>query len=213
MVSERGFCHQLFSPKDKGKCKVGRGAAGWDLGRGGSGGREGKEKQVASTREREQISKPNIPREEKKKGESKTTGAQLFSSFSFSSFFFFSVLERVAKHDFYGIVLQSGSVKSSQVRQEEQGEQSEREEGEGEGGRGRQGLSVRVRMFLCVFCERERVCVCTKVDLGRREICCLCVCVYVQRGPSPTPQVNVGFFARNYYRLFFLRLLMCILIL
>lgn len=37
MVSERGFCHQLFSPKDKGKRKVGRGAAGWDLGRGRGG--------------------------------------------------------------------------------------------------------------------------------------------------------------------------------
>lgn len=108
---------------------------------------------MASTREREQISKPNIPREEKKKGESKTIGAQLFS-FSFSSFFFFfSGLERVAKHDFYGIVLQSGSVKSSQVSQtRRRAGRAEQERGrEQRGRRGRQGLSVRVRMFLCVL--------------------------------------------------------------
>lgn len=47
-----------------------------------------------------------------------------------------------------------------------------------------------------------------KLDLGREEDMLLrvCVCVYVQRGPSPTPQVNVGFFARNYYRLFFFKI-------
>lgn len=46
--------------------------------------------------------------------------------------------------------------------------------------------------------------VCTKLDLGRREICC---CVYMfKEALSPTPQVNVGFFARNYYRLFFFKI-------
>lgn len=49
---------------------------------------KGKEKQVASTREREQISKPNIPREEKKKGESKTNRGTTFFFFSFLFFFF-----------------------------------------------------------------------------------------------------------------------------
>lgn len=96
------------------------------------------------------FSKPNIPREEKKKGESKTTGAQLFSSFSFSSFFFFSGLERVAKHDFYGIVLQSGSVKSSQVKSDEKKSRECRaREREREGGRG--CLYVCAYFCVCVF--------------------------------------------------------------
>lgn len=52
-----------------------------------------------------------------------------------------------------------------------------------------------------------------KVDLGREEDM-LSVCVYMfKEALSPTPQVNVGFFARNYYRLVSLKLLMCILIL
>lgn len=122
----------------------------------------------------------------KRKERAKLTGAQLFS-FSFSSFFFFfSVLERVAKHDFYGIVLQSGSVKSSQVKSDKSRESKECRAERETRGRGRQGLSVRVsvRMFLCV---RVSVNVCTKLDLGREEdmLLCVCVCVYVQRGPSP----------------------------
>lgn len=50
---------------------------------------------------------------EKERREQKLLGHNFFL-FLFSSFFFFffSGLERVAKHDFYGIVLQSGSVKS-----------------------------------------------------------------------------------------------------
>lgn len=112
---------------------------------------KGKEKQVASTREREQISKPNIPREEKKKGESKTTGAQLFS-FSFSSFFFFfSGLERVAKHDFYGIVLQSGSVKSSQVKSDKSKESRAREQREREREREAGVVCTCARISVCVL--------------------------------------------------------------
>lgn len=38
MVSERGFCHQLFPPKTKANAKWGEGAAGWDFGRQGLGG-------------------------------------------------------------------------------------------------------------------------------------------------------------------------------
>lgn len=128
----------------------------------------------------------------KRKERAKTTGAQLFSFSSFSSFFFFSGLERVAKHDFYGIVLQSGSVKSSQVRQvrqeEEQGEQrarEKRESREGEGGRG--------CLYVCAcFCARVSVCVrecvCTKLDFGREEdMLCVCVCVYMFKEALPPP--------------------------
>lgn len=139
---------------------------------------------MASTREREQISKPNIPREEKKKGESKNYWGTTFFFFFFLLFSFFLFWRAVAKHDFYGIVLHSGSVKSSQVRQEE--EQGEQRAGrETRGRRGRQGLSVRVRMFLCVFCER--VCAQSSIWEGRKICCCGCVCVYVQRGPFPHP--------------------------
>lgn len=149
---------------------------------------EGKEKQVASTREREQIFKAKHPKGgEKERREQKLLGHNFFL-FLFSFLFFFSVLERVAKHDFYGIVLQSGSVKSSQsgqVRQEEeQGEQgrAERERQEGEGGRG--------CLYVCAcFCVLVSECVCTSSIWEGRKICCLCVCVcvYVQRGPSPHP--------------------------
>lgn len=75
---------------------------------------KGKEKQVASTREREQIFKAKHPKGGEKERRAKLTGAQLFS-FSFLLFFLFFCFGEVAKHDFYGIVLQSGSVKSSQV--------------------------------------------------------------------------------------------------
>lgn len=55
-------------------------------------------------------------------------------------------------------------------------------------------------------CSCERVNVCTKLDLGREEDM-LCVCVYMfKEALPPTPQVNVGFFARNYYRLFFFKI-------
>lgn len=88
---------------------------------------------------------------EKERREQKLLGHNFFL-FLFSSFFFFSGLERVAKHDFYGIVLQSGSVKS--VKSSQTRRRAGRAERKGE--RGRQGLSVRVRMFLCtcahVFC-------------------------------------------------------------
>lgn len=146
---------------------------------------------MASTREREQISKPNIPREEKKKGESKNYwGTTFFFSSSLLLFFFFLFGES-SKARFLRdcATIRVSQVKSSQVRQEEeqgeQGEQSERETR----GRGRQGLSVRVRVFLCAcFCVCERVCV-HKARFGKEGdmLLLLCVCVYVQRGPSPHP--------------------------
>lgn len=51
---------------------------------------KGKEKQVASTREREQIFKAKHPKGGEKERRAKLTGAQLFSFF----LFFFSVLEK-----------------------------------------------------------------------------------------------------------------------
>lgn len=89
-----GLLSSAFSPKDKGKCKVGRGAAGWDLGRQGVGEGEGREKRSKWPvhENEEQISKPNIPREEKKKGESKNYwGTTFFFSSSFLLFSFFLV--------------------------------------------------------------------------------------------------------------------------
>lgn len=115
----------------------------------GEGEGRGKEKQVASTREREQISKPNIPREEKKKGESKNYWGTTFFFFFFSSFFFFSVFGESSKARFLRdcATIRVSQVKSSQVRQEEeQGEQS-REREEGEGGRG----CLYVCACFCVF--------------------------------------------------------------
>lgn len=77
---------------------------------------KGKERSKWPVHENEsKFSKPNIPREEKKKGESKTNRGTTFFLFLLLFFFFFFCFGEVAKHDFYGIVLQSGSVKSSQV--------------------------------------------------------------------------------------------------
>lgn len=82
---------------------------------------------------------------EKERREQKLLGHNFFLFlFLFSSFF--SGLERVAKHDFYGIVLQSGSVKSVKSVRQEQGEQGEQSR-EGEGGRG----CLYVCACFCVF--------------------------------------------------------------
>lgn len=166
---------------------------------------KGKEKQVASTREREQISKPNIPREEKKKGESKTTGAQLFF-FSASFLFLFFFFWRSSKARFYGIVLQSGSVKSSQVKSDKKKKSKESRARETRGREERGG--GRGCLYVCAcFC----VFVCVSVHKGRfgSEMC-----VYVQRGPSPHHPQSKHRLLRTqlFIDFFFLKLLMCILI-
>lgn len=201
MVSERGFCHQLFSPKDKGKRKVGRRGSGVGFGKGWERVKEGEKRSKWPVHENEsKFQSQTSQGRRKRKERAKTTGAQLFSFSSFLLFSFFLFLERVAKHDFYGIVLQSGSVKSSQVKSDKKKSKESKEsraEREREGGRGRQGLSVRVRMFLCV-CVRE--CVCTQGRSGKGgRYAAVCVCVYMfKEALPPPPQVNVGFFARNY---------------
>lgn len=165
---------------------------------------------MASTREREQISKPNIPREEKKKGESKNYwGTTFFFFFFFSSFLFFCFGES-SKARFLRdcATIRVSQVKSSQVRQEEeeQGEQRarEREEGE-EGGRG----CLYVCAYFCVFVS---VCVSEhKVDFGRREGDML-LCVYVQRRPIPHPPSKRRLLRTKLLSTLFY-FLMCILIL
>lgn len=77
-------------------------------------GVEGEGKREASgqyTRTRANFQSQTSQGRRKRKERAKLPGHNFFLFF----LFFFSVLERVAKHDFYGIVLQSGSVKSSQV--------------------------------------------------------------------------------------------------
>lgn len=125
----------FIPPKTKANAKWGEGQRGriWE-GKGWGVERvKGKEKQVASTREREQIFKAKHPKGGEKERRAKLPGHNFFLFF----FSFFFLLERSSKARFYGIVLQSGSVKSSQVKsvrqEEEQGEQGEkREKREGE---------------------------------------------------------------------------------
>lgn len=112
MVSERGFCHQLFSPKDKGKCKVGRRGSGVGFGKGWERVKEGKREASGQYMRTRANFKAKHPKGGEKERREQNYWGTTFFFFFFSSFFFFSVLERVAKHDFYGIVLQSGSVKS-----------------------------------------------------------------------------------------------------
>lgn len=97
------------------------------------------------------------------------------TTFFFFSFLFFCFGE-VAKHDFYGIVLQSGSVKSSQVKsvrqEEEQGEQRARE-------RERRGRE-REAGVVCT-CARVSVSMCVCMHKGRfrkeEDMLCVCECV------------------------------------
>lgn len=112
MVSERGFCHQLFPPKTKANATWGEGAAGWDLGRQGwERVKEGKREASGQyTRTRANFKAKHPKGGEKERREQKLLGHNFFLFLFILFFFFFSVLERVAKHDFYGIVLQSGSV-------------------------------------------------------------------------------------------------------
>lgn len=147
---------------------------------------------------------------EKERREQKLLGHNFFL-FLFSSFFFFSGLERVAKHDFMGLCYnqgQSSQVKSSQTRRRAGRAERESRGREREAGVVCTCAHVSVRMFLCV-------CVCVCVHKGRSGMGGrYAVCVYMfKEALPPTPQVNVGFFARNYYRLVSLKLLMCILIL
>lgn len=125
---------------------------------------------------------------EKERREQKLLGHNfflfLFSSFSFS----FSGLERVAKHDFYGIVLQSGSVKSSQLDKSRESKESrarEKREREREAGVVCTCARISVRMFLCV-CECECVHKARFGKGGRYAAVCVCVCICSKR-PSPHP--------------------------
>lgn len=208
MVSERGFCHQLFPPKTKANAKWGEGQRGRIL-EGKGWGLKGEGKREASgqyTRTRANFKAKHPKGGEKERREQNYWGTTFFLFlFLLFSFLFFWVGES-SKARFLRdcATIRVSQVRSGQVRQEEeQGEQGE-QSGKGEREREAGVVCTCAHVSVCV-------CVCTKLDLGRRKICC--VCVYVQRGPSPTPQVNVGFFARNYYRLFFFKLLMCILIL
>lgn len=206
-----GLLSSAFFPKDKGKRKVGRRGSGVGFGKGWERVKEGKREASGQyTRTRANFKAKHPKGGEKERREQNYWGTT-FIFFFFLLFFFFGESSK-ARFLRDCATIRVSQVKSSQVRQEEEEEQGEQSERAGRGQRGRQGLSVRVRMFLCV-------CECTKVDLGREEdmLLCVCVCVYVQRGPSPHPQpqtffVKIGFFARNYYRLVSLKLLMFILI-
>lgn len=86
-------------------------------------------------------------------------------------------------------MLQSGSVKSSQVKSDKKkkSKESREQEGEREEGEGGRGCLYVCACFCVCFVS---VCVCTKVDLGVR-----CVYMFKEALPPTTPKVNIGFFA------------------
>lgn len=186
-----GLLSSAFSPKDKGKCKVGRrgSAVGFGKGWGVEGeGREKRSKWPVHENESKFQSQTSQGRR-KRKERAKTTGAQLFS-FSFSSFFFFSGFGESSKARFLRdcATIRVSQVKSGQLdKMKSKESRAEREEGEGEGGRG--------CLYVCAcFCARVSVCLCERVYVcvhkarfgkGGRYAVCVWVCVYVQRGPSP----------------------------